>query len=251
MSSLSLAAPQFALAALALLLSGAVKGTVGAGLPLVGISILSIFIDPRLALAILVVPIVVTNIWQVYSTGVMRSAMTRFWPLIVVFAIGTWWGAQILVRIDTDLLLGLLGMIVIGFCITSLLKQNFRVSERQERWAGPATGLLAGLLNGLTAVNGPPLVMYLVALGLEKDEFVGAYGLIVLCGAIPLAISFAAVGVLGAAELWWSVIALAPVLAGLQLGERLRKRINPDVFKRVLLLVLLLLGLNLIRRGML
>jgi uncharacterized protein len=234
---------------LALALGGLIKGVVGVGLPLVGISLLGLVLDPRLVLAILVAPIVATNLRQSFATGLPREGIRRFWPLIALFIVATWGGALLLVQINTALLLAILGVIVVIFSALNLASPKLYLPPRHERWAGPTVGLAAGLLNGISTVNGPPLVMYLMSLRLEKDTFVAAYGLIALCGAIPLAISYAAVGVLGWRELWLSMLALIPVFVGMWAGERIRHRINPVLFQRVLLITLIVLGLNLIRRG--
>lgn len=234
---------------LAFLLGGALKGIVGVGMPLVGISLLSLVLDPRLVLALLAIPILVTNLWQAFNTGLPWHNVVRFWPLILLFGIGTWAGAQLIVQINTALLLGILGMVVVVFCSLSLLNPRFYLPPRHERWAGPAVGIGAGILNGISTVNGPPLAMYLVSLRLEKDAFVAAYGLICVCGAVPLVLSYAAVGILGVQEAKWSLLALIPVMGGLWFGQWVRSYINPVLFRKMLLIVLILLGLNLIRRA--
>lgn len=239
-----------ALVAIALFLGGAVKGTVGVGLPLVVVSLLGSFLDPKLAVALVTVPVVVSNVWQSLRSGIVLGAARRFWPLILPFVVFTWVGAQLLVSMDTALLLGVLGALVIGFSMLNLLQPRIRLQPRHERFAGPGVGVAAGLLNGVSTVNGPPLIMYLVSLGLQKNDFVGSYGLIALAGSIPLLLSYIGVGLLGPAELAGSALALIPALAGLFAGERLRRLIDPDLFRRVLLVVLILLGLNLIRRAL-
>jgi uncharacterized membrane protein YfcA len=236
--------------AVALFLGGAVKGMVGVGLPLVVVSMLSSLLDPRLAVALVSMSVVVSNIWQSVRSGILFSAMRRFWPLILAFALSTWLGARILVSMDPSLMLGLLGTMVVLFSLLGLLQPDFRLSAKQERFAGPSVGIVAGVLNGVSTVNGPPLAIYLVSLGLAKEAFIGSYGLIALCGSFPLLISYVSVGLLGPTELAASTIAVAPAIAGLAVGERLRFLINPDLFRRILLLVLIVLGLNLIRRGL-
>jgi uncharacterized membrane protein YfcA len=104
-------------------------------------------------------------------------------------------------------------------------------------------------MGGLTTVHGPPIMIYLVSLGLKKDEFVGTIGLIWFCGSIPMVFSYAYSGILGPTEATYSIIGLIPVFAGLALGERIREKIDPDLFKKVLIGVLFVLGLNLIRRA--
>lgn len=239
----------FAFVFLALALGGLIKGVVGVGLPLVGISLLALVLDPRLVLAILVAPVVATNLRQALAAGLPREGIRRFWALIVLFILGTWGGAYMLVQINTALLLGILGVIVVIFSALNLVNPRLHLPPRHERWAGPTVGLGAGMLNGISTVNGPPLVMYLMSLRLEKDTFVASYGLIALCGAIPLAASYAWVGILGWQELGLSLLALIPVFAGMWIGERIRHRINPLMFQKVLLVTLIVLGLNLIRRG--
>lgn len=203
-----------AFVALAFFLGGALKGIVGMGLPLVGVSLLSLVVDPRLALALMIVPIVVSNGWQALSIAEPMRNARRFAPLILLFALGTWWGARLLVSIDTDTLLWLLGIIVVLACSASLANPSVQLPERHERWAGSLVGLGAGLLNGISTVNGPPLALYLVSLRLDKDTFVAAYGLIAVCGAIPLAGAYIGLGLAGPSELLWSTLALLPVMAG-------------------------------------
>ncbi len=251
MDALVSSASLLTLVVFAMLLGGMVKGVVGVGLPLVVVSLLASFLDPKLTLALVAVPVVVTNVWQSLRGGLALAALRRFWPLIVLFVLGTWGGAQVVAAIDTDILLGMLGVVVLAFSAMSLLRPGGRLGARHERLAGPCVGLAAGMLNGVSTVNGPPLVMYLVSLGLKKDEFVGAYGLIALCGAVPLFLSYIAVGVLGPQEMVLSTLALAPALLGLALGERLRRIIDADRFRQLLLWALMLLGANLIRRALL
>lgn len=235
---------------IALALGGLIKGIVGVGLPLVAISLLGMALDPKLVLALLIAPIITTNLRQACAAGLPREGVQRFWPLIVPFILTTWGGAYLVVKINASLLLSILGVIVVIFSILSLVSPKLYLPPRHEPWAGPVVGLGTGLLNGISTVNGPPLVMYLLSLRLDKETFVSAYGLIALCGAIPLALSYAAVGILGWWELWLSILALMPAFAGLWAGERIRHRINPVLFRRILLFTLIVLGLNLIRRGM-
>jgi len=242
--------PLFGFAFLTFALGGLIKGVVGVGMPLVVISLLALVLDPRLVLAMLVVPIIATNLRQSFAAGLPREEMQRFWPLILLFIIATWGGAYLLVQISTGMLLGVLGCIVVVFCALSLANPSWHLPPRHEVWMGPSVGLFAGLLNGISTINGPPLVMYLMSLRLSKEAFVASYGLIALCGAIPLAISYTAVGILGWRELWLSILALVPIFLGMWLGERIRHRIDPILFRKILLVILILLGLNLIRRGM-
>jgi len=250
MSWLPFSPDLLALVFAALFLGGLVKGTVGVGLPLVVVSLLGSFLNPKLAVVLVTLPVVVANIWQCVRSGVAIEALRRFWPLVLPFIVFTWAGAQLLASMRTDLLLGVLGLIVVCFSLLTLAQPHFRLNPRYEPVAGPGVGILAGMLNGVSTVNGPPLIMYLVELGMRKENFVGSYGLIALAGSVPLVLSYIGVGLMGTTEFGASALALVPVLTGVFVGERLRKRIDADLFRKVLLIVLIVLGMNLIRRAL-
>ncbi|WP_037334216.1 sulfite exporter TauE/SafE family protein [Salinisphaera hydrothermalis] len=233
-----------------LVVAAAVKGTLGLGMPVFSVSLLGGLLDPHAVLALMVVPVLASNLWQALQSGYWRTACRRFWPMIVCFAIGTAIGGYWMARIDPARLLTILGVIAIAFALVNLIKPDLRLAARHRNWVGAVVGGSTGVVNGLSTVNGPPLLMYLVACGLDREEFVGAYGVIALAGAVPLAATYAYTGVFGATEAYWSTLALLPVFAGLWLGRRLRRHIQPEVFRRVLLVLLMLLGANLIRRGL-
>jgi len=238
--------------AVAMLCGGAVKGTVGIGLPIVSISIMSTFFGtPTLALALLIVPIVVTNLWQLLRTGHAVSSLKRFWPILLTLPLGIWWSAGLVVRISPQALFGLLGAIVVGFCVAVHLAPNLRIAAPAEKWAGGVAGLAGGLIGGVSTVYGPPITIYLVALRLPKEVFIGATGLIWFCAALPLTAAYVYHGVLTAELAAWSAAACVPAIGGQLLGQRLRDRIDQETFRKLLLAALLLLGLNLIRRAFL
>lgn len=233
-----------------LLAGGFIKGTTGLGLPLFVLSVLSGLLQPHLIITLLLVPVIVSNIWLIQSAGGSRKALSRFWPLIVAFGSGTYAGAKFLAGAPTQTLLLLLGMVIVAFCAMSTINPSLRLSRPLEAWFSPGVGIFAGVLNGLAMVNGPPLMMYLVALDLDRDNLVGTYALIALSGSLPLAASLLALGVVRAQQLPVSGLALIPVFTGLLLGQRFRSRINQRRFRQVLLVVLAVLGLNLVRRGL-
>lgn len=238
--------------ALAMLCGGAVKGMVGIGLPIVSISIMSSFLGaPTTALALLIMPIMVTNLWQLARAGHARSSLKRFWPILLALPVGIWWSAGLVVRVSPEMLFGLLGAVVLGFCATAYLAPNLRVAAPAETWAGAVAGLAGGLIGGVSTVYGPPITLYLVALRLPKEVFIGATGLIWFCAALPLTAAYVYHGVLTAELAAWSALACIPAIGGQFLGQRVRDRIDQEGFRKLLLLALLLLGLNLIRRALL
>ncbi|MDP6407550.1 MAG: sulfite exporter TauE/SafE family protein, partial [Alphaproteobacteria bacterium] len=164
-------------------------------------------------------------------------------------ALGTLIGSQILVRADPDRVILFLGLVMIGFCASSLFQERFRVPVQWQRWLAPAVGLGAGFVGGFSAFFGPLIVMYLVALKLDRDEFVGSMALANFTGAVVLYGSLAGMGRLALPEIGASALALVPVLLGMEVGRRLRRHIEAELFRLALLLALLVMGLNLVRRS--
>jgi uncharacterized protein len=60
------------------LLAGSVKGVLGLGLPTVAVGLLSIVMTPAQAAGILVIPALVTNIWQVALGPAFLTLVRRF-----------------------------------------------------------------------------------------------------------------------------------------------------------------------------
>lgn len=235
--------------AFALVAAGTVKGILGIGVPVVSVSLLSLVIDVPMAVSLLPIPILLSNVWQSLSSGQIASTFRRFGPLIAALVIGTFTGARLLVAIDQRLLMGIVGVSVLAFAVSGNSPWRLHVSRRAERWLGVPVGFLGGVLGGMTTFFGPPIVIFLFALKLDKDEFVGTISTVYLCAAIPLAAALGMFGFMGPTEYLWSTAAAAPLLVGVLLGQWLRARISQDTFRRALLLMLLVVGLRLIYRA--
>lgn len=234
----------------ALIVGGIVKGVVAIGLPIVTIAILLNFMPPTTVLAIVVLPIVITNLWQAARAGNLMEPVRRFWAMTACFVIFLFVGARLMVELDTDVLFGVLGTCVAIFSATSLLRPRAHpLNPRIEKWAGPLAGTLGGLLGGVSTIWGPPMMMYLMMLKLDKDTWVRTIGLIWFCGAVPLAIAYWQNGILNPDNIWLSAYACIPGMIGIRIGEKLRERINQETFRKVLLVILFIIGLNLIRRA--
>ena len=229
--------------------AGAVKGMVGVGFPVVAMSILTVFMEPVAAVALVSIPVLATNGWQAFQANNYSAVFKRFWPLIVTLVVGTWIGGLLVAKVDTDILLAAIGVVAVMFALFSVFSPNLDISPGKERFFGPVTGTVAGVLGGLTTVHGPPVMMYLLALDLKKDEFVGTVGLIWFCGSIPMVIAYIYKGVLGPTEIIGSMMALIPAFLGLYVGQLLRSKINQQAFKNVLIAALFIIGANLIRRS--
>ena len=237
------------LASLALMLGGFVKGAIGVGLPVVAIALLSNFLPVPLLLAIVVIPIVLTNLWQAINAGNLRRPLARFWPMILCLLVLIWFSARLVVELDARILYALIGSSVLLFVLSSYFRVEWNVSPSAERWAGPLAGSLGGFLGGMSAIWGPPMMIYFVMLRLPKEDYIQAVGLVWFIASIPLVIAYVRYGILTSDTVLLSMLACVPGFIGVAIGQALRKYVNQQAFTKLLLLFLFLVSLNLLRRA--
>lgn len=237
------------MAACAFLLAGTIKGTVGIGLPTASIGILAQVIDPRIAIALVVFPIMVTNAWQVYRSGGIRTVLRRYWLFAICLMAVLWATTYVTAAVSTDTLILALGGVIIVFALTNLLFTPPEISDRFDRPAQVVFGTLAGILGGLTAIWAPPMVIYFISRRIGKDEFVSASGGLIFLGSLPLCAGYWHAGLLNGPYALMSLAMVVPALAGFSIGEQIRKRLADDRFRVVVLLIFLGMGLNLVRRA--
>lgn len=233
------------------LFAGLVKGVIGLGLPTVAMGLLGALMPPAEAAALLVLPSLLTNAWQVLDGPRLGTLLRRLAPLLAAVVLGTLGGA------GAGLLPGRgsatvgLGAALLAYAAFGLLPLRLpRVPPRAEPWAGPLVGLLTGVVTAATGVFVLPAVPYLQALGLERDRLVQALGLSFTVSTLALAVALSWGGGFGGDTLGGSALAVLPALAGMWLGGRLRGQVSPAVFRRCFFLGLLGLGAHLLWQGM-
>ena len=96
---------------MALLLSGLVKGILSLGLPLVGMPLLTLVVDVPTAVAILMIPLVLSNLIQAIEGRGTLVMLKRFWPLIICLIGGTFIGTALFAALDRQVLLLTVGVL--------------------------------------------------------------------------------------------------------------------------------------------
>lgn len=228
------------------LLAGMVKGVTGMGLPTVAVALLSLVMTPVQAAALLIVPSLLTNVWQLLSGSPVYPLWQRLWPMMAGICVGT--GAGTLVggalAFDAKMASGALGLALVAYAAMGLLSVRWRL-RGSEGTMSPAVGAITGAITAATGVFVIPAVPYLQALELEKDELVQAMGLAFTVSTVALAVSLAARGAWQPEAAGMSFVAQLPAVAGMLLGQRLRSRMAPALFRKCFLFALLLLGMHL------
>jgi len=232
----------------AYLLAGLVKGVIGLGLPTVAIGALGLMMTPTQAAAILVVPSLVTNVWQFATGGDLLALMRRLWPLLAGICLGTWIGVLLLPGGSAAEATVWLGAALAVYAALGLFKVDFSVPERTEVWLGLIVGIATGVISvatGIFAVAAP----YVQALKLERGRMVQALGLSFTVSTITLALALAHGGEMNSTLVLPSLVALGAALIGMALGQLVRGRISAETFRLWFFTGLLLLGAHLALRG--
>jgi uncharacterized membrane protein YfcA len=245
------AAPVLAAIAGAFLLAGFVKGVIGLGLPTVSIGLLGLLMTPAQAAAILVVPSLVTNVWQAAVGGTLLALARRLWPLLAGTCIGTVIGVALLPRDDNGRATVWLGLALAIYAVLGLVKVQFSVPRHAETWLGLLVGTATGAITVATGIFVMPGTPYLQSMQFDRDRLVQALGLSFTVSTITLAAALAYTGHVQKSLAWPSIVALAAALIGMGLGQLTRGRIKTETFRLCFFVGLMLLGIHLALRGLL
>ena len=238
--------PLLYLIAAAFLLAGFVKGTIGMGLPTVAMGLLAVTMQPSHALAIVIVPAIVTNIWQTFVGPYLRDIIRRLWPLMVGTVIGIWLNSGMLTGPYARYGAILLGVLLVIYAIIGLSKFSFTVARSNEKWIGGVVGVITGVVSAATGVQVIPSMPYMQAIGMEKDELVQALGVFFTVATLALAFNLTAAGLLSAATALPGAVAMAAAFAGMFIGQSVRSRMEPETFRRWFLIAMIFLGIYLV-----
>lgn len=234
----------------AFLCGGVIKGIIGIGLPLTAVTLMTQFIDLRIAIPLLVVPIVVTNTFQALRGGRFWILLREYWVLLATTCVSTFLGVYILYRVDTGYLQATLGIVVVIYALINLLAIRIAARQSDRIYLSPIAGVTSGILAGTTGTVGIPMVIYFQALGLTKDIFVQAIGIQFMIAGTFLTIALWREGGVTLETMPISAFAMVPALLGMYLGERLRSRISEPRFRTGVFVFLIVIGLNLVRKGL-
>lgn len=224
----------------AFVLAGTVKGMLGVGLPTVAMSVLSFRLGMADAVAMLVMPTVLTNLWQLVAGPRFGHLLRRFIWMVLGLTAGAFLGVRLLV--DGHLAMLLLGLLLAGYGVLGLSKFQFSLSQRWETRLSPAVGLITGVLYGATGL-GISSLPYIGALKLERDELVQAMGLLFTAMSLSTALALAWFGKYQLNIAGTSAAALIPAFIGMAIGQRLRERMDAVRFRQLFFTAMLVLGI--------
>jgi uncharacterized membrane protein YfcA len=239
----------YLLVAAALLIAAVVKGATGLGFPLIATPMVALLLDIRTAVTILILPNIFMDSAQVFRGGFPSAIFRRFAGLIAPTVIGVFLGTMVLVKLPLWALNFFLGIMVLLFVLSNLLRFDFTISARAERLLSPPVGFVSGFLNGMTNAAGPSLAIYLYSLRLDKRTFVKSIATIFVTTKLSQLVAVSTWNLFNWETISLSLQVLLFTLAGFYAGMKIQDHVNQQTFNRGLLVLLTLVGLILIWRA--
>lgn len=224
------------------LLAGSVKGIIGLGLSTVSLGLLVAVLDLTTAMALLLIPAFVTNIWQAVIGGNSRIILKRTWPFLCLATITIGMGASALSTMNPLYLSMLLGALLIGYAALNILGLRFSVAPQHEKWAGPVLGAANGVFTGMTGSFVVPGVMYLQAIGFPRDMLIQAMGMLFSLSTIGLGFALQKNNLLNPELVTASAFAVIPAMIGMLIGQKVRHSLSEEKFRKVFFVSVFVLG---------
>ncbi len=225
---------------LILFAAASLQGLAGFGYSLMSLPLLALFMPVRVVVPMLSLTSIFLNL-IVFLNARKWADLRRILPLVLAGIVSIPGGVWILHHADEALLRVIIGVLVA--LSATLYLTGFRIRIRRETLAMIPTGLLSGLMNGVTTFSGPPVILFLANQNVEKQVFranLALYFLLLNIAAVP---AFAAGGFLTAETVMETALRFPAVMVGAMLGIRFAGRIDEVRFRRVSLIMLVLLGL--------
>jgi uncharacterized membrane protein YfcA len=226
--------------------AGCVKGVIGLGLPTISMALLAMFMLPSHAAALLVVPSLLSNLWQMRPLRTLgpllrRTGLLQLGTVVGTLLAGRVWGAPAGAWASV-----ILGVVLCLYAASGLAGWQLPAGRpRRGLFMGLFMGLATGVVTAVSGVFVIPAVPYLQSLKLERDALVQAMGLSFTVSTLALSVNLAAAGALQLAEVATSCALVLPTLLGMSLGGALRQRLSAQTFRRCFLMALAVLGVYL------
>ena len=231
---------------IAYVVAASIKGLTGIGFSTSCLPIMALRLDLKVAIPLVIIPSIVSNIFVMLQAGRFREALKRFWPMYVSSIPGLLIGLSILVVINTSITKAILGFVLITYAIWALSNKSFSLSEKWERNLKLPAGFCTGIINGLTGSQVMPSLPYLLSLNLHKNDFVQAINISFTSSSLIMLAGMNHLGHLPPSTFMLAVGGLIPVLTTVYFAGRLQKRLTGESHRNLVLGFLLTMGIILI-----
>lgn len=218
------------------------KGLTGLGFSTLCLGFLAIFMDLKQAIPLVFLPSLSSNLMVMVDAGRFVEAFKRFWLLYLSALPGLGLGMVFLAHSRNEIPKGSLGAVMFLYGVWGFRGGNFRLSQSREKQLLLPIGLTSGLVNGATGSQIMPIMPYLLSLNMGRDLFIQTINCSFTINTVILMAGLGTLGILTLPTIFLSIGGILPVAVGLYLGGRIRRKTTEEVYRKMVLALLIAIG---------
>lgn len=231
---------------IAFFISSFLKGLTGLGFSTICLGLLAIFMDLKVAIPLVFIPSLISNILVMVQARHFVVSFKRFWLLYLSAVPGLLLGVWLLGNYSNHIPKAVLGTTMIMYSFWGLRNGVLRLSLAQEKRYRLPIGLLSGLVNGMTGSQIMPIMPYLLSLKINRKVFIQTINGAFTLNTLIMMLLLGKMGLLNTTVAGISAAGIVPVALGIYFGGRIQRRVSDDYFRNMVLLLLIVIGLTLL-----
>jgi uncharacterized membrane protein YfcA len=231
---------------IAFALGGILKGATGAGAPIITIPVIAAFYDVRVAVIIMVIPNLLTNIGQLYQFR--KTILPSFFTVsfAVGGGIGAFIGTILLANLSIKILTLSVAFIVLVYIFLKLIVPSWKLIYKKATKLVFIMGAAGGVLQGTAGLSAPISITFLNAMKLERNQFIPT-----------ISVYFGVMSIFQMPTLYYydflnfeiiiaSLISTIVLLCFMPIGSWIAKSVSKENFDKITLILLAFIAVRII-----
>ena len=238
--------PIFIFVIFALVLSAFIKGSLGLGFSTICLAILANVIELKTAISIVVLPSLLSNVIVMIDAGNFKISLRHFFSMILMAVPGMLLGLQLLRQNDNSASIFVLAVVLIVYGCWGWVNHQFKIDDKNIQKLNPVIGFITGTVNGATGSQIFPIMPYLLSLNISKDVLVQTINISFTLNSLIMLGFLFRMDTLDTDSIITYSLGIIPVVIGVWLGGKVRRRIPEHRFKQAVMVLVVALGLLLL-----
>ena len=230
------------------LFAGFVKGVSGIGLPAVSLSLLTMIMGLKFAVALVVMPGLLTNVWQAIGKTRIILIIQRLWPLVLTMFCFSLIGSSLLIKHSYYLTILLGCLLILYGSISVFLKKQYFIPKKYEKLLGFISGSFGGFFGGSTGTFVFPIALYIYSLNMTKDEFLQTIAFVLITASFCLGFSLTVSNLWSFSLAIYSFYAVIPSIIGMYIGRKVQSNLEEGIFRKIFLFMIIIVGFLIVIR---
>jgi uncharacterized membrane protein YfcA len=231
---------------IAFALGGILKGATGAGAPIITIPVIAAFYDVRVAVIIMVIPNLLTNIGQLYQFR--KTILPSFFTVSFALGggIGAFIGTILLANLSIKILTLSVAFIVLVYILLKLIVPSWKLIYKKATKLVFIMGAAGGVLQGTAGLSAPISITFLNAMKLERNQFIPT-----------ISVYFGVMSIFQMPTLYYydflnfeiiiaSLISTIVLLCFMPIGSWIAKSVSKENFDKITLILLAFIAVRII-----